>query len=164
MDHMIRQTRSHHVQLSTMADSKANMLMTTAAVVLTLCIPYIMTPALKFAAINLMAFCFLTIFLSVYAAMPKISYPHRKGASSENKFPIFHLLFFGHFIHLNYDEYEAEMEALMKDPDRVYEEQLKEIYHLGSFLAQKKYRFLRLAYLTFLTGFMLSGLLFLLKL
>ncbi len=157
LDHMIRQTRNHHVQLSSMADSKANMLMTTASVVLTLCVPYAMDSTLKFAAITLMVFCFITIFLSVYAAMPKISFLFRHKSPTEFTPSKFNLLFFGDFIHLKYDDYQMEMERLMSNPDQVYREQIKEIYFLGNFLARKKYRFLRLAYFTFLVGFIASG-------
>jgi hypothetical protein len=32
LDHMIRQTRAHHVQLSSMADMKANMMLTYLSV------------------------------------------------------------------------------------------------------------------------------------
>jgi hypothetical protein len=35
--------------------------------------------------------------------------------------------------------------------------QIKEVYVLGCFLAAKKYRFLRLAYLAFLAGLLASG-------
>jgi hypothetical protein len=38
-DHMLRQTRIHHVQLSSMADIKANMLLTMSSLVVTLCVP-----------------------------------------------------------------------------------------------------------------------------
>jgi len=140
-----------------MADSKANMLMTTASVVLTLCVPYVMNPTFKFAAITLMIFCFLTIFLSVYAAMPKIPFLFRHKSPAEFNPSYFNLLFFGDFIHLKYDDYQMEMKKLMSNQDSVYREQIKEIYFLGNFLAKKKYRFLKLAYFTFLVGFIASG-------
>ena len=157
LDNMIRQTRNHHVQLSQMADSKANMLMTTASVVLTLCVPYVVNPSLKFAAISLIVFCFLTILLSVYSAMPKIPFLFKHKSMEDITYPSFSLLFFGDFIHLAYEDYEARMEAVLTNPDQVYREQLKEIYYLGTFLAKKKYRYLRLAYFTFLVGFIISG-------
>ena len=45
----------------------------------------------------------------------------------------------------------------MNDPSRTYEAQVREIYLLGCFLAEKKYRYLRFAYLSFLTGLFASG-------
>ena len=44
IDHMVRQTRMHHVQLSSMADMKANILLTMASVVFTLSVRYITEP------------------------------------------------------------------------------------------------------------------------
>jgi Pycsar effector protein len=40
----------------------------------------------------------------------------------------------------------------MNDPSLTYEVQIKELYTLGMFLAKKKYRFLRLAYIAFIFG------------
>ena len=44
----------------------------------------------------------------------------------------------------------------MNDPSLTYQIQLREIYSLGSFLAQKKYRYLRLAYTAFIVGLFAS--------
>jgi hypothetical protein len=48
---------------------------------------------------------------------------------------------------------------MMNDPSKTYEAQVREIYTLGVFLAAKKYRFLRFAYLTFVMGLFVSVLL-----
>jgi len=60
---------------------------------------------------------------------------------------------------ISYKEFEAAMEEVMNDPSRVYKVQLQELYNLGVFLAKKKYRFLRLAYLTFIIGVFASAIL-----
>ncbi len=44
----------------------------------------------------------------------------------------------------------------MNDASRAYEAQVREVYLLGTFLAVKKYRFLRLAYLAFIAGLFVS--------
>ena len=44
----------------------------------------------------------------------------------------------------------------MNDASLAYEAQVREIYLLGMFLAVKKYRFLRLAYLAFIAGLFIS--------
>ena len=56
MDHMLRTTRLHHVQLSNMADLKANMMLTISSVLITLSVPYTMKPELKWAAMILIAY------------------------------------------------------------------------------------------------------------
>jgi hypothetical protein len=55
------------------------------------------------------------------------------------------------------------MEEVMNDPSRVYGAQVREIYLLGTFLAKKKYRFLRLGYLSFITGLFASFLGFIIE-
>ena len=65
LDHMLRQTRMHHVQLSLMADLKANALMTMAAVMLTFSAPFLIRPQFQAAVVVLMCFCLLTILLAI---------------------------------------------------------------------------------------------------
>jgi len=152
LDHMLRQTRVHHVQLSSMVDLKANMLLTIASVVLTLAVPHIMKPNLKLALIVLIVFCMLTIFLAIYAVVPKMPLTIKRDSRPDTKSPFFNLLFFGDFVNLEYDEYEKAMTDIMKDTDKLYRAELKEIYTLGMFLATKKYKYLQLAYISFIAG------------
>lgn len=160
LDHMLRQTRLHHAQLSAMADVKANMLLTIASVAITLSAPHVLKPHLTWPIIVLMAFSLITIGLAAYAAMPKL--PQADNQSRPDwKSPTFNLLFFGDFVRLRQEEFTAAMEETMNDASRVYDAQVREIYTLGVFLAKKKYRFLRLAYLALLTGLAVSFILLL---
>jgi len=152
LDHMMKQTRAHHVDLSIMADSKANMLLTIATVVITLSVPHLVDPKLRWGMLVLITFSFLTIVLSTYAVMPKLPLLYRPGHKPNTGTPFFNLLFFGSFIRLSLDEYMEAMEKVMNDPSQTYEAMVKEIYTLGVFLAHKKYRFIRLAYLAFIMG------------
>jgi hypothetical protein len=158
LDQLIRQTRAHHVQLSSMADLKANMLLTMASIVVTLAAPQAMRAGSQWSLLVLITFSLITILLAAYAVMPKL--PLHLGpienSTPDVKSPGFNLLFFGDFTRLTYDEFSREMNEAMADPQRSYELQLREIYTLGQFLAQTKYRYLRLAYATFITGLLLS--------
>ncbi len=157
LDHMLRQTRLHHAQLSSMADMKANMLMTMSSVVITLSAPHLFSPLFRWPVIILGMFCFLTIVLAIYAVMPKVPLSFESTAPPDIHSPTFNLLFFGDFIRLDYAHFEAAMEEIMNDPSRTYQAQIREIYTLGRFLALKKYRTLRLAYLSFVIGLIASG-------
>jgi hypothetical protein len=155
LDQLLRQTRVHHVQLSSMADLKANMLLTIASVVITMSIRYVTDPEIRLASGVLIAFCLLTILLAAYSVMPKLtSFAPKKLDPNSGSF---NLLFFGHFIGMDYEEYESAMEKVLNDPSKVYELQVREIYSLGQFLAHQKYRYLRLAYLAFIVGLLASG-------
>lgn len=157
MDHMIRQTRNHHVQLSSMADLKANILMTLASVVITLSIRYVTDPLLQWSTFVLMGFSLLTIVLAAYAVMPKIAVHFKHAEEPDVHSPFFNLLFFGDFLRLDYDDYIGYMEEVLNNPSEVYELQVKEIYTLGKYLATRKYRFVRFAYISFIVGAVSSG-------
>ena len=158
LDHLVRQTRMHHSQLSSMADMKANMLLTITCVVITLSVPYIAEPQLKWATIVLIVFCLLTIGLATYTVMPKVPFSYKKRQVTDIRAPGFNILFFADFVHLSYKEFEMAMEEVMNDPSLTYQVQVRELYTLGTFLAKKKYRFLRLAYITFIAGAFTSAL------
>ena len=153
-DHLMRAVQFHHVQLSSMADVKANMLLTMSSVVLTLCLPQLLKNSHLWPLYILISFCLLTICLATYAVMPKL--PPANQPAPDVHAPSFNLLFFGDFTRLSQAQFESSMEEIMNDPSRTYGAQVREIYLLGTFLAKKKYRFLRLGYLSFITGLFIS--------
>ncbi|RMG94359.1 MAG: hypothetical protein D6706_13885 [Chloroflexi bacterium] len=154
IDHLLRQTRVHHVQLSSMADVKANMMITLSSLVITFSVRYLSDPYLRWPVIIMLLFCFFTILAAAYAVMPKLDYRYRPNLKN----PDCNVLFFGSFMNLTYPEFAGILEEVINDPARTYEAQVREVYELGVFLGYKKYRYIRLAYLLFLTGLFVSGL------
>lgn len=154
LDHMIRQTRAHHTQLSAMADTKANMLLTMSSILVTISLPFLAKPELRIVSYILVPFCILAILLAAYSTMPRLHLS--KADEVEPSSNTFNPLFFGHFNRLSYEDYSNIMESVLNDPSRCYEIQLREIYTLGQFLEKRKYLFLRLAYIAFLLGIVLS--------
>lgn len=163
IDQMIRQTRAHHVSLSSLADQKANMMLTIASLIVPLSIRFLYDPRTHLAAATMIAFCVLTVMLSAYAAMPKLNRRPVPGDVVNVNAPSFNLLFFGSFIQLDYPAYKQSMEALINDHNELYETQIKEIYMLGRYLEGQKYRFVRLAYLSFISGVLLSSAIYVIK-
>jgi len=163
LDHMIRQTRAHHVQLSSMADMKANMMLTVAAILIPLSIRFLDDPRLQPAALTMIGFCILTVLLAAYAAMPKVLSKKGPNKTIDPEDPSFNLLFFGSFTKMNYYDFQNAMEKVMNDHGEVYEKQIKEIYLMGQYLAREKYRFVRLAYISFITGMVISSVLYVVR-
>ena len=159
IDHLLRQTRMHHMQLSSMADMKANMLLTMSSIVITLSVPRVIDAELRWVFVVLIAFCLLTIILATYAAMPKLALFSKKPPPPDLENPSFNLLFFGDFARLDYETYANAMERVMNDPSSTYEAQVREVYVLGQYLAQKKYKYLSMAYSAFMAGIFCSGIL-----
>jgi len=155
IDQMMRQTRGNLIQLSSMADVKSSMLLTLSSVVLTLASRYIADPTYGLAVFVLGGCCLLTIGLATYAAMPKV--PVIASGDADISDTRFNLFFFGDFVRMDYAAFRDAMEAVMSDPSRTYEMQVREVYTLGRFLAERKYRYLRLAYLAFISGLVLSA-------
>ena len=157
----MRATQFYHVQLSSMADVKANMLLTMSSVVLTLCLPQPLKNSHLWPLCILIGFCLLTICLTAYAVMPKL--PSANLPAPDFPDPSFNLLFFGDFTRLSQAQFESAMEEIMNDPSCTYGTQVREIYLLGTFLAKQKYRFLRLGYLAFIAGLFASFVSFLIE-
>ncbi len=150
LDALIRQTRQHHVQLSALADRKAGMLLTLSSVVATIALPQLTHPQFKYAIGTLMVACLITLLLACYVVMPKLSLKPRDKRDGNP-------LFFADFHHLSFEQYRADMHRILNDPEQIYDVQIKEIWQLGQYLAKKKYRVLRYAYLAFLSGFLIAG-------
>jgi len=131
---------------------KANMLLTMSAIVITLATPQVFKPDFQWPFLVLIVSSLVTICLAAYTVMPKMPFTQNDQLVPDVHSPRFNLLFFGDFTRLPYSEFETAMEEMLNDSSRVYEAQTREIYLLGTFLARKKYRFLRLAYLSFIGG------------
>ena len=157
LDQLIRQTRAHHVQLSMMADIKANILLTVAALNATFAAGYLDNDRFFWPAVTLIAFCVPTILFAIYAVMPKTSLHLRRRGHHDLRSPSFNLLFFGDFADMEYEAYLAALREVLVSPESAYEVMIREIFILGQFLMRKKYRYLRIAYIFFMAGISCSG-------
>jgi hypothetical protein len=151
VDNLLRTVQQHHVQLSGLADTKASLIITISSIVLTIALSRAGDPQLRAALLTLAVACLLALLLAIFAVLPTFA-PRavRRGHVSRN------LLFFGHFGTLSEDEFLDEMERVMNSDPLLYETALRDIYSLGTYLYRKKYRFLRMAYVALLTGFILA--------
>jgi hypothetical protein len=155
-DNALRTVQQHHVQLSVMADIKANIIITVSSIVMTMTLGRLEDPDLRVSAMTLLVFTMLALLLAILAVLPK--YRPLRLRSDETLPPHFNVLFFGHFAELSQERFLAEIADKMAVNGIVYETVAKDIYALGYYLAHFKYRYLRLAYIFFLTGFLLASL------
>ncbi len=153
-DAILRTAQQHHVQLSVMADVKANIIITVSSIVMTVTIGRLNDPGLRVSAIILLVFTMLALLLAILAVLPKYRPLRLTDAQLP---PQFNLLFFGHFAELDRDRFLTEIAARMSTDGIVYDTMARDLYSLGYYLAHYKYRFLRWAYLFFLTGFVLAS-------
>jgi hypothetical protein len=161
-DVILRTTQQHHVALSSMADTKANIIITVSSIVLTLSLGKMGNIAMRTSLIVLAGFTLLALLLAILAVLPKYRPLRlRKGVPLP---PHFNLLFFGHYAELDEERFLREMARSLAADGSVYRTMAHDIYSLGSYLARYKYRYLRLSYLSFLTGFVLATLIEMAKL
>ena len=153
-DVILRTTQQHHVALSTMADTKANIIITVSSIVLTLSIGRMGEPTLRASVLTLTAFTLAALLLAILAVLPK--YRPLRLKPEQALPPHFNLLFFGHFAELDEQRFMREIAERLKADGSVYRAMAKDIYSLGSYLSHHKYRYLRLSYICFLIGFVSS--------
>lgn len=152
-DALLRTTQQHHVSLSVMADTKASIIITVSSIVLTLSLGRLGDADLRYAVLTLDAFTLLAMLFAVLAVLPK----YRPFKLTGAELPVgFNLLFMGHFAELPRERFLAEIARSLKTDGSVYCTMANDIYSLGAYLAQHKYRYLRFAYLSFLAGFVLA--------
>jgi len=155
-DNLLRTAQQHHVALSSMADTKANIIITVSSIVLTIAIGRVNDPDLRMSMLVLAGFTLAALLLAILAVLPK----YRPLKVSGERLPDgFNLLFFGHFSELTRERYLAEMARALTPDGSPYCVWSNDIYSLGSYLRRYKYRYLRYSYLLFLTGFVSSCLL-----
>jgi hypothetical protein len=149
--HLIRTTQQIQVQLSAMADHKASILMGATFVVFTITLNQTGKGEIQPDMLVLAAFALASAALAVMAVLPSVK--PKPGA------PL-NLLFFGSFTELGQEEYIDTLIEHMQEEENVYRTMARDIYQNGTVLRRKKYRFLALAYRTFLAGMVLTILTF----
>lgn len=155
---MLRLTSSNHMQLSDMADSKANILISVNAIIISIILSVLMKKIQVDDYLTIPTLIFLivavtTIVLAILATRPKVNTGTFREEDIINKKT--NLLFFGNFHRMALEDYKKAMTVMMTDPDYLYNGIVQDIYYLGVVLG-KKYRLLRIAYNIFMFGIIIS--------
>jgi hypothetical protein len=158
LDHMLRETRLHLVSFSQMADTKANILLSISSVLLSISLTRVSDPRFTGALAVLVGFLLITIFLALLTVIPRILGFGQKKISVHD--PTYTPLYFGNYANISYAEYAKDFEEIMNDSDRTYEVMVKEIYYSGVYLVKNKYRYVRLGYMFFFAGLIVSTFIF----
>jgi predicted metal-dependent HD superfamily phosphohydrolase len=169
---MFRATYSQHIQLSGMADQKANMMISLNTVLLSVIITYLgaktseigpaftKNPILAIPMGLLVATSLGSVVTAILSAQPDVTsfkWLRRSPQIAINR--RVNLLFFGNFTKLRLDDFQNGMHELMRNKDLLYTNMVTDIYYLGEVLA-RKYRLLRVSYTIFMVGLILTALAF----
>ena len=151
---MLRTTYRVHMDLTSLADAKANIMISINGIIISIIIasisPKIDTnPWLLIPTSVMLVGCLVSIVYAVVSARPRVS---RDAIRLEDiRTRKANILFFGHYSHLSADEFESGMTELMTDNDLMYRNMIRDIYGLGSVLS-RKFELLRVAYNMFMVG------------
>jgi hypothetical protein len=157
---MFRVSLRNHITLSNIADTKANTLLSVNAIIISLALssllPKLDNPSNQYLILPTIIFIIFTItsiVLSVLATRPNITEGKFSKKDVEDK--KVNLLFFGNFHKMSLPDFEWAMGELMKDKEYLYNSMTKDLYFLGKVL-NRKYRILRVTYLVFMVGIIVS--------
>jgi predicted metal-dependent HD superfamily phosphohydrolase len=158
IDTVFRITSNNNQRLSSMADSKAHILIQVNSIIISVLLSLLLRkiedhtnlaiPATLLLTVNL-----VTIIFSILATRPHI--PPGKFSKEDLEEKKVNLLFFGNFYRMTLEEYAGGMLQLMEDRDFLYDSLIRDVYFQGIALG-RKYKWLRLSYNVFMYGLIAS--------
>ncbi len=157
---MFRVALRNHITLSDIADTKANILLSVNAIIISMTIstliPKLDNPSNTYLLVPSVIFIFFTmisIVLSILATRPNVT--QGKFTKEDVAAKKVNLIFFGNFHKMSLTEFEWAMDEMLKDRDYLYGSLTKDLYFLGLVL-NRKYSLLRTTYMVFMIGLIVS--------
>ena len=155
---VLRLASQNHLELSQMADGKANILISVNAIIISVILSvlinrldvdtYLTIPTILFLTSSV-----VTIVIAILATRPKLTEGTFKREDIINKTT--NLLFFGNFYKSSLQDYTWAMNKLLIDKDYLHGTQIMDVYYLGQVLG-RKYKLIRLAYTIFMVGIVVA--------
>ena len=157
---LFRTTLRNHIKLSDIADTKANILLSVNAIIISLAlsniIPKLDNPSnqhLMVPSLVLVIFSVVSIIMSIMSTRPQLT--QGKFTKEQVRKREVNILFFGNFHKMSFENYKWGIDQIMGDKDYVYEALTRDLHSLGIVLA-RKYKLLRLTYTVFVIGILIS--------
>lgn len=159
---MYRTTYRTHVNLSSIADNKANIMLSINAIIVSITVSTLVPnfsdkPELIIPTLILLFVCLTSIVFATLSTMPKVTEGVFTREDIRQKKS--NLLFFGNFYNMEMEDFHWGMQEMIKDSDFLYSSMTRDLYFLGKVLA-KKYKFLRTCYRIFMYGLIIAVLAF----
>jgi predicted metal-dependent HD superfamily phosphohydrolase len=159
---MFKVALRNHINLSQIADNKANTLISVNAIIISIVLSALFpkldsNPFLFAPGMSILIFTIITIIISILSTIPNVNRGLITRKEVEEKKG--NLLFFGNFFKMSLPEYEWSMNELMNDKKYLYNSLTRDLYFLGKVL-NKKYTLLRYAYFSFVLGLLASIIIF----
>ncbi|MEM6396401.1 MAG: Pycsar system effector family protein [Bacteroidota bacterium] len=172
IDTMYRTAFRNHINLSRIADGKANMMISINTIILSILLAVsgagigffqdliFERPLMLLPLIALLLSSLVAVIFAVFSARPNVTEYRVKKTKGIVNNPNASLLYFGNFLKLEKTDFIKHLDKMKYNQDELYQDLAKDLYDLGQVL-QKKYFLLTISYNTFVGGLALSVLLFL---
>ncbi|MBL3655465.1 Pycsar system effector family protein [Fulvivirga sediminis] len=165
IDTLYRANYRNHINLSAIADGKANMMISINTIMISVIVTLsgaslslskgFAVESLRFTIpiLILLVGALVSVVFAVLSARPKVT---EKDVDLEKvKTDKISLLYFGNFLGVPKEEFVQYLNNLKKDQKRLYDSMSVDIYHLGIVL-KEKYRLLSISYNIFVAGLSLT--------
>ncbi|MBX2877098.1 MAG: hypothetical protein KTR30_33570 [Saprospiraceae bacterium] len=156
---IIRTTQRNNIELTHIADNKANVLLSLNALMITFLLPLvvantqvILEEQLYIPLIILAATCFVTIYICTIVLKPSNLKNFRDNANKDGRFSPF---FFGNFYRMEPQEFFTYIKKTASKPGNVRGHLAEDLYYVGRRLAHKM-NYIRIAFTIFISGLFLS--------
>jgi hypothetical protein len=163
---MFRTSYRTHIDMSGLADNKANIMISINGIIMSVIIASISPKIdanqwLLVPTAVLLIGCLISMIFAILAARPRVSSQQVTLADVRHKRA--NILFFGNFVNLPKQDYVQGMTELIDNPDSLYNSMIQDIYSLGGVLYHK-FRYLRISYAVFMASLIVGVVLFIIVL
>ncbi|WP_207427697.1 Pycsar system effector family protein [Pedobacter sp. SYSU D00535] len=161
---LYRSLYEYHINLSSIADNKANIMISINTIIISLVITlfgsgYTFSGQNEFGSLRfvipmavLLVTSLLAVVFAVLSSRPNVTTKERYELSKKDS----SILFFGNFAQLQLREFVERIRELKYEKEELYDSMSIDIYYLGSVLV-KKYRLLSWSYNIFMGGLVLCA-------
>ncbi|MDX1666420.1 MAG: DUF5706 domain-containing protein [Saprospiraceae bacterium] len=159
---MFKTSLRNHLDLSTLADNKANIMLSVNALIITIVMPVAVTYIrenffLLFPLGTLLLTCLASMIFATLATRPIKMHGHTSEdtiARGESN-----LFFFGNFYRMSFPDYQKGMQKIVNNEENLENAIMRDLFYLGKSLGLK-YRQLRTCYTIFMVGVILTVMVF----
>jgi hypothetical protein len=157
VDEMMRSMQDALVVYTGQADLKANIVITTSSLVLTISATRWNQASLRPGLVTVAIFTLCALLAAITVVIPKFRLP-RKGDTRQHFEEHENPLFFGHFASMPKERWVETLAGIATEDAVLYEAQAADIHDQGRYLVEKKYKHLRLAYICLALAFVAGAL------
>lgn len=155
---MFRSAYRVQVELTSLADNKANMMISINAIIMSIMIAAVApkldaNPWLFLPTALLLVGAMVSVIFAILAARPRVS--HLPISLEDLEHSEGNILFFGNFANMSENEFAQGMHRLMEDKTFIYDTMIRNLHGMGLVL-NRKFALLQAAYTSFMIALILG--------